>query len=61
VTLTDSFLMVPTKSVSGIVFPTEVSFESCRLCPRSDCPGRRAKYDPNLWEQRYAEKPARCG
>jgi len=61
VTLTDSFLMVPTKSVSGIVFPTEVSFESCRLCPRSDCPGRRAEYDPNLWEQRYAEKPARCG
>lgn len=56
VKLTDSFLMVPIKSVSGMFFPTEVSFESCRLCPREGCPGRRARYDPSLWEERYAEK-----
>lgn len=53
--LTDSFLMVPIKSVSGLYFPTEVSFESCQLCPRQGCPGRRAPYDERLWQERYAE------
>jgi len=48
VRLTDSFLMVPLKSVSGIFFPTEVSFESCQLCPRERCIGRRAPYDPEM-------------
>lgn len=56
VRLTDSFLMLPMKSVSGVYFPTETSFESCRLCPRKVCPGRRAPYDPKLWEERYAER-----
>jgi len=50
VRLTDSFLMIPNKSVSGIYFPTEVNFESCKLCPREVCPGRRAPYDKNLLE-----------
>ena len=48
VTLTESYLMIPVKSVSGIFFPTEVKFESCRLCPREVCSGRRAPYDANL-------------
>ena len=48
VRLTDTFLMVPIKSVSGIFFPTEVSFESCQLCPREKCVGRRAPYDPEM-------------
>ena len=56
VRLTDSFLMVPVKSLSGIYFPTEVTFQSCQLCPRPDCPGRSAPYQPHLWEERYAEK-----
>ncbi len=51
VRLTESLLMVPTKSVSGIIFPTEVSFESCQLCPREACPGRRASYDPHRAQQ----------
>lgn len=55
VELSDSFLMVPIKSASCIVFPTEVRFESCQLCPREECPGRRAKYDPSLWEERYGK------
>jgi hypothetical protein len=46
VRLTDSLLMVPVKSVSGLMFPTEAKFESCRLCPRPVCEGRRAPYDP---------------
>ncbi len=54
VRLTPSMLMVPAKSVSGILFPTEESFESCQLCPRPGCPNRRAPYDPGLYERRYA-------
>ncbi len=53
VELTESCLMVPVKSLSGIIFPTEVRFESCQLCPRENCEGRRAPYDPSLWEKRY--------
>jgi hypothetical protein len=56
VELTDSFLMVPIKSVSGIIFPTEIRFESCQLCPREVCPNRRAKYQPELWAKRYRRK-----
>lgn len=48
VELTDSYLMVPTKSVSGIQFATDTNFENCRLCTRENCPGRRAPYDPML-------------
>lgn len=55
VRLTDSFVMLPMKSVSGVYFPTEHSFASCQLCPRDDCPGRSAPYDPSLWKERYAE------
>lgn len=53
VKLTESFLMIPTKSVSGIFFPSEENFESCRLCPRENCPGRRAAYDSSLYEKKY--------
>lgn len=53
VRLTDSYLMLPIKSVSGVRFPTEESFESCQLCPRPVCPGRRAPYDPTLYERKY--------
>jgi hypothetical protein len=53
VRLSDSLLMIPTKSVSGIHFPTEVSFASCQLCPRDNCPNRRAPFDPGLFESKY--------
>ncbi|MCM8777850.1 MAG: vitamin B12 dependent methionine synthase, partial [Candidatus Omnitrophica bacterium] len=55
--LTDSFLMIPSKSVSGIIFPTEVSFESCMLCPREKCPSRRASYNSSLYNERYKVSP----
>ena len=58
VRLTDSFLMVPTKTVSGIRFGTTTSFESCMLCPRPSCPNRRAANDPTLLESRYGKDPA---
>ena len=53
VRLTESLLMVPAKSVSGIWFATEQSFASCQLCPRSRCPTRRAAYDGTLLESKY--------
>ena len=48
VRLNKSFLMVPTKSVSGIYFQTEVSFFNCQLCRRGRCPGRKARYNEDL-------------
>jgi hypothetical protein len=53
VELTESFLMIPTKSVSGIWFPTQVNFENCQLCSREGCPGRRAEYDEKLYQAIY--------
>jgi hypothetical protein len=44
VTLSDSLLMTPNKSVSGIMFQTEEAYHNCQLCPRKDCSGRRAPY-----------------
>jgi len=40
--------MIPNKSVSGLFFPTEVPFESCMVCRRPHCPGRKAPYDPDF-------------
>lgn len=50
VRLTDSFLMMPNKSVSGIRFPTEIDFQTCRLCHREECPSRAAPFDQELWD-----------
>lgn len=41
VTLTDSCLMLPSKTVDGIYFESEQDYENCELCPISDCPNRR--------------------
>lgn len=45
VQLTESLLMLPNKTVSGILFPSASTFFSCRLCPRERCEGRKARYD----------------
>jgi len=60
VELTDSFLMVPNKTMSGIRFPSEIDYRSCQLCRREDCPGRAAPFDRALWEsvQRGTERNA---
>jgi len=50
VELTDSYLMVPNKTVSGIHFPTERDFRTCQVCHREQCPNRSAPFDPALWE-----------
>lgn len=54
VKLTENFLMVPLKSLSGIYFPTQIEFVSCQLCPREVCSERKAPYDPGL-AQKYRE------
>ena len=54
VTLTDTFLMLPNKSVSGLFYPTEVDFVTCQLCHREGCPNRRAPFDAHQWEMRFA-------
>jgi hypothetical protein len=51
VRLTDRFLMIPLKSVSGIYFPTEIKFESCQLCQRERCPQRRAPFNSEVAEK----------
>ena len=40
---TSSYLMLPSKSVSGIAFESEVFYENCQYCPIDSCPSRRAK------------------
>jgi len=44
VELTDSMLMIPYKSGSGVYFRTEKHYENCMRCPRLDCPNRRAPF-----------------
>lgn len=45
VRLTERFLMLPCKTISGIYFPSKRTFSSCQLCPRQRCESRKAKYD----------------
>lgn len=53
VQLNDSFLMHPNKTVSGLYFPTEVSFTTCQLCHREVCPNRQAPFDEVLWREKH--------
>lgn len=48
IALTKTMLMIPNKSVSGILFQSEKGWESCVLCPREKCPNRRAPYNPEF-------------
>ena len=44
VRLTDSCLMLPSKSVSGILFQDHTGHVNCALCPRENCPNRRVPF-----------------
>jgi hypothetical protein len=46
VKLTDSFLMIPVKSSSGIYFNSDKKFVNCELCSRENCPSRRTAFKP---------------
>lgn len=43
--------MRPLKSRSGLVFPDDKGFISCRLCSQEKCHGRRAAYDAQTVEE----------
>ncbi|MBN2853800.1 MAG: vitamin B12 dependent methionine synthase [Clostridia bacterium] len=51
VELTETFLMIPQKSVSGILFPSGSDYVNCRLCDREICENRRAEYDEKVKKQ----------
>lgn len=53
VELTDSCLMLPVKSVSGLLFQSEEHYTNCKLCPRDGCPNRRDAFDPQLFREKY--------
>jgi hypothetical protein len=48
VELTESCLMIPNKTVSGMKFPTDTDFHNCRLCKRERCPTRVEPFDEKL-------------
>ncbi|MBE6885257.1 MAG: hypothetical protein E7487_11755 [Ruminococcaceae bacterium] len=51
VKLSESHLMIPLKSGSGIAYPSNTKFENCMVCTKLTCPNRRAPYDPHLAEK----------
>jgi hypothetical protein len=50
VRLTESCLMIPNKTVSGLLFATEEDFQTCQVCHRDVCPNRRAPFDAAVWQ-----------
>ena len=50
-------VMKPIKSRSGIIFPNESGFETCQLCLQSRCPGRRCKFEPELYKFYLGKSP----
>jgi len=57
--LTESSLMIPNKTTSGILFPTETDFRSCEVCHREDCPSRHAPFNRELWETMQDDRGGR--
>lgn len=51
--LSRTLLMQPVKSVSGLLYSSGDTFESCQLCPVERCPNRRAAHDPALYDRKY--------
>ncbi len=56
VALTDSMLMIPNQTVSGIRFASEEGYSNCELCPRENCSHRRGHYNPELLAIKYQGK-----
>jgi len=50
VILTASCLMIPNKSVSGLLFATEHDFFTCQVCHRDPCQNRKAPFDAAVWQ-----------
>ncbi len=48
ITLTESCLMLPSKSISGFYFSSDTGYVNCKYCPILKCPGRRAPFEGEL-------------
>jgi len=55
VDLTESYLMVPQKTVSGILFKSKSGYTNCKLCEMVNCPSRRSPFEPGLREKLTGE------
>ena len=55
VTLTDGMLMLPNKTISGIRYPSEQDFRTCRMCHRENCPTRQVPLDEE-WALKQREE-----
>jgi len=53
VELTETFLMHPIKSTSGLIYPSESEFINCALCTRENCIGRKVEFDSELYAQTF--------
>ena len=53
VSLSSHMLLYPLKSVTGIQYVAGEHFVNCSLCPRQNCPSRRAEYDQALYGKKY--------
>lgn len=53
VELTDTFLMLPIKSNSGLYYASETDFVNCEFCARGECPSRRAPFNETKFAEKY--------
>ena len=51
VVLTESMLMQPTKSVSGIAFSSQSDYSNCDLCLNKTCPNRSTPFDQSKYDE----------
>lgn len=51
--LTETCLMLPYKSLSGIYFISGKEYVNCALCQRADCPNRRVEFDEMLYNATF--------
>ena len=58
VTLTNSFLMLPIKSSSGLLYQSDTEFTNCSLCGRKNCQGRRAEFNSELYSRTFGRAAA---
>ncbi|MFA7672773.1 MAG: hypothetical protein WCY62_02835 [Clostridia bacterium] len=49
--LTPSYLMLPQKSTSGIIYESDEDYVNCQYCKRVKCPSRRKEYSGYLEEK----------
>ncbi len=52
--LTETCLMLPYKSLSGIYFVSGKEYVNCALCRRENCPNRRTEFDEMLYQATFS-------